>query len=687
MEGCGDRRVYSQNDAQIECHLRVHLEGALQTVLFRICRWRKMATIPTCPLPGLSRSDGFAGFHGGNTMRHFFASLLALTLVLTLSCSREPAANPGKGPVAADGQVQVAPPKEVDGKPVGGGGAQLQPEKDDAAPVVSDNEKYEAALTEGLLYMADQKWSQALLSFETAQRFVDTEFIRGEIGKLRQRVEQETAAKKTVGDIEKVLEEGKAQEAAKLTQQALKEFGDGDTSAQFVKLRLQADALQSASSREDAVARAQRYRQEGEAALREQNLRAASLAFEQALQAGDDARLQGQLDDVRSRLQRYDSLRRRAAELRRDPQQLEDALDTLNDAAKAWDTLQIRQDIDECTLALQKRRDNLSVADFEVRGNLGFADAGRTIAEELLPHFKARFDLVERSQIGKVVAELKLEESFVDDVDQQRELARLAKVRYLVLGSVSRLSGVTVSARLVDARSGLVVQTGRITAPTMEDAVGQLPMLAKQLMMSDDEKIAFDAQQALVAKKIMPPPDDQPLPAPPPAPVVGVEPAPPPAVVVEVPAPPPFVGVTIESFRRLPPPPAVIATLPPPPPPVAIVNHRLLHASLTLGDDLFRRGRYAEAHRHFEFALNLSPGNFDLRLRLERVRPLLPPPPVVIVEPVVAPVAFVRHRIAILDFATFGDPRVLPPGFVPWTASHPSAYFCASSDVVVPPVA
>ena len=443
-----------------------------------------------------------------------------------------------------------------------------------------------------------------------------------------------------------------------------------------MKLRLQADALQNAGAKEDAAARAQRYRDEGEAAWREQNLRAAALAFEQALQARDDARLQNQLEDIRGKLEKYDGLRRRAAELRRDPQQLEDALVALTDAAKSWDTLQVRQEIDECRLALQKRRDNLSVADFDIRGNLGFPDAGRTIAEELLPFFKLRFDLVERGQIGKVIQELKLEESFGDDPDQQRELARLAKVRYLVLGSVSRLSGVTVSARLVDARSGLVVQTAKIVAPTIDEAIPLLPVLAKQLLMSDEEKIAFDAEQARVAKRIAPPADDAPLPPPPPAPLPGFVP---PAVVVEVPAPPLFLGVTIDHFRRLPPPPAVFGKLPPPPPPELLVSHRLLHASLFLGDDLFRRGRFAEAHRHFEFALSLSPGNFDLRLRLERVRPLLLPP-IVIVEPVV----FVRPRIAILDFATFGDPRVVPPGLGPWTAYHLAPYFRARYDVVDP---
>src|SRR4029453_8091086 len=179
-----------------------------------------MATIPICRLPSPFRNDGFGGFHGGHTMRHFLAFSLFVTLAFVLSCSREPAANPGKaaGGVADGVNVQVAPPKNGDGKQVEGDGLTQTKAEQDAAPVASDNDKYEAALTEGLVHMADQKWTQALLSFETAQRFVDTEFVRGEIGKLRQRVEQESAAKKTVGDIEKVLEEGKATEAAKLSQ-------------------------------------------------------------------------------------------------------------------------------------------------------------------------------------------------------------------------------------------------------------------------------------------------------------------------------------------------------------------------------------------------------------------------------------------------------------------------------------
>src|SRR5262249_18731469 len=148
---------------------------------------------------------------------------------------------------------------------------------------------------------------------------------------------------------------------------------------------------------------------------------------------------------------RYDDLRRRAQELRRNPDTLDDALTTLKEAQTAWDTLQIHQDIDDYALALEKRRQCISVAEFEVRGEVGIPLAGRTIAEELLPAFKTRFDVVERAQLAKVVDELKLQAGdLADNDDGRREVGRLARIRYLVLGSISALGGVTVNARLVD---------------------------------------------------------------------------------------------------------------------------------------------------------------------------------------------------------------------------------------------
>ena len=101
--------------------------------------------------------------------------------------------------------------------------------------------------------------------------------------------------------------------------------------------------------------------------------------------------------------------------------------------------MQVSQEIDEYTVYLQNRRDTLSVADFEVRGDVGIPAADCVLAEELLPRFKNKFELVERAQVAKVLRELQLEASHLGDNDEhQREVGRLARVRYLVLGSVTR---------------------------------------------------------------------------------------------------------------------------------------------------------------------------------------------------------------------------------------------------------
>ena len=108
--------------------------------------------------------------------------------------------------------------------------------------------------------------------------------------------------------------------------------------------------------------------------------------------------------------------------------------------------------------------------------------------------------------------------------------------------------------------------------------------------------------------------------------------------------------------------------------------------TLQLGDNLFRRGQFREANRHFELALNPAPGEVDIRLRLDRCRPLLPPPPpppVVIVQPIfVPPPVIIRPRVAVLNFFVNADPRIAPPGFGDWAADQFAGQFHPWYDVI-----
>jgi tetratricopeptide (TPR) repeat protein len=524
-------------------------------------------------------------------------------------------------------------------------------------------EKYDSAVARAFRHLSEKNEAEALAALQEAQAAQDTDFIKSEIERLKARQARAAAAEQTAQDIQAVLNAGRAAEAAKLCVAALEQFGEGDAAANLMKLKRQADALCAAQGTK------QKYLEDAEAARAAKNYRAAILAFDQAAANGIDVTdLKPNYEGLRNRLDRYDEQRARAAELRRDPGKLEDAIAALEAARQEWDTPQVVQEIDEAKIALANRRDRLAVADFEVIGDVGMPLAGRTIAEEMLPHFKGRFDLVERSQFGALLQDLKIEAGDLQTNERGRsELCRLAKARYLVVGSVSRLYGVSVNARLVDAQCGLIVQTAKIVAATPEELVGKLPALARILQMTDEQKIAYEQEIAKAAT--IEPPAPAPLPPPPAAPAVDVSVAP---IIVFTPRPPVLGPIVVDDFRRIP---------PPAPQPLAVVfveaapwRDRALFVSVELGDNLFRRGRFREAQRQFEFALTLAPGREEVRLRIDNCRPFVPPPPAVIVPP--------RPRLAVLPFAEIGTPGFVPLGTGAWAADALAPYFYPAYDII-----
>jgi tetratricopeptide (TPR) repeat protein len=549
----------------------------------------------------------------------------------------------------------------------------------------SKEEKYQAALLDALNLLAERKYPQALARLEEARSFQETDLVKDEIDKLKLRIDQQKAAEATVADLQMVLEAGRFEEAAKLATDALARFGDLDVADTLMKLKRQADAL-VAVKLDDKEAKFKRFRTEGEQALSgknekgepvAKNLRAAVLAYEQALAARDDAELRKEFEALQGQLKTYDDNRHKAAELRRDPVNLEDALAALQEAKKAWDTLQIQQEIEEYKLALEQRRDRVSVAEFEVRGDVAIPAAGKTVADEILPHLKSRFDLVERGQVDKVLGELKLEAADLGGEKGPGEVGKLAKIRYLVLGSVTPLGGITVSARLVDVKTGLVVQTAKVAAPTPDDLMKLLPDLAKMLLLSDEQKLAFEAEVAKKAAIEVAPPVDK-VPEAPAVPDPDNPADPPPPIVVDAAKPPEVGDIKADDFKKLVMPPVGdVPVVPMIVPENPVVQKRMLAISIQLGDNLFRRGRFLEAHRHFQLALLLAPGQADLLIRIDRCRPFLPP--VVIVDAFPPP----RPRIAVLPFVEIHRlPTTMPFGVGSWTAANLAPYFGSTYEIV-----
>jgi tetratricopeptide (TPR) repeat protein len=591
--------------------------------------------------------------------RHFVISATFLFLLgLMLGCNRQGKKNDDdKKDAVVDPGIKVLPPKH----------GQPKIKDDNASKKVIVKlpdlklEQYEAAVRDGLEATAARNWQGALGQFEIAKNLDNNDFVQSQITYLKGRIDADNAVKTTAKDIETVLNDGKAEDAAKLAADALKEFGDGDDADRLIALRLQAEAVRAAETEEKADARYTRFRKEAEQALDDKNLRAAALAFEQALLARDDADLKKTYDGVRAKLDQYDALRKQAKEWRGDPLRQDDALAALKEAKAAWDTLQIRQEIDDCTLALQKRRDTVSIADFEVRNDVGIANAGATLADELLPLLKDKFDPVERGQLQRTLAELNLP-GIPDDAKQQRKIGKLAGVRYLVVGSVHRAIGVSVKARLIDLETGLVVQTAKVIAPSIDEALDQMKDLARQLMQADEANLKADvnagAQPAVVADGAVLPP----------APAAPDAKAPPPPPEMINARPPGFGNAKAAVFANLA--PAPDGEVAPPLDPLAVQQrNRLLFAAVEMGDFLFRAGRFAEAQQQFQFALTLAPDNLDVRARLQQVALLVPP-----LNPL-TPMMPARPRLAVLPFMTVGDPVLVPPSMTWWAPTNLAPYF------------
>src|SRR5262249_39654369 len=116
-----------------------------------------------------------------------------------------------------------------------------------------DQTHYETAVQEAFTLLGQKKYPEALASLQAAPKFKHSEFVQLEIKKLRLRIDKQNAAEHTLQDIQSVLDQGKAGEAALLANDALKEFGDTDIAPKLVQLKLQADTLAAAQVNDNAA--------------------------------------------------------------------------------------------------------------------------------------------------------------------------------------------------------------------------------------------------------------------------------------------------------------------------------------------------------------------------------------------------------------------------------------------------
>lgn len=137
------------------------------------------------------------------------------------------------------------------------------------------------------------------------------------------------------------------------------------------------------------------------------------------------------------------------------------------------------------------RRSTLAVVPFEVLGQVKVKDAGKILAEAMLPMFAHKFELVDQSQLRHFLDQDDLTIAGLAEIARRPKTKSLSKavklraVRFLVVGTVSgRPNGsVSVTARLTDWQTGRI-ENGRISqiaGEDWDDLIKRLPLLTARL--------------------------------------------------------------------------------------------------------------------------------------------------------------------------------------------------------------
>lgn len=124
----------------------------------------------------------------------------------------------------------------------------------------------------------------------------------------------------------------------------------------------------------------------------------------------------------------------------------------------------IRGQIDKAQETVKVRcNGNVAIVPFELI-NLKTDSTSKNVSEDLSTALVNNgFRVVERSQLAKVLTELKLQDSGLVDVNSAKKIGELTGASILLLGSVSdRGSSLVINARLVETKSGGVVVADRV---------------------------------------------------------------------------------------------------------------------------------------------------------------------------------------------------------------------------------
>ena len=133
----------------------------------------------------------------------------------------------------------------------------------------------------------------------------------------------------------------------------------------------------------------------------------------------------------------------------------------------------------------------LAIIPFQIKGNIPQQEqqAGDILSELLLAEIDTQdYELFERSQLQALIVEQKFQASdLIDNATQAAHFGRLAGIKYLVMGTLSRLgTQYHMTARVVDCNTGQLGERGAVTFDNINEAARNLPQLVKLLGLRNE---------------------------------------------------------------------------------------------------------------------------------------------------------------------------------------------------------
>jgi len=116
----------------------------------------------------------------------------------------------------------------------------------------------------------------------------------------------------------------------------------------------------------------------------------------------------------------------------------------------------------------------MGVVDFDVKGALEEKDAGVIVAEIFIGRIDSKkYRLYERTQLNRLLRERALQATdLVADPEKAIQFGKAARIRYLLIGTVSKLGGnIILGARTIDCETGEIGERATISGASMD----QLP--------------------------------------------------------------------------------------------------------------------------------------------------------------------------------------------------------------------